>query len=353
MAGPVRLSDVFITPVYLSYTALNNPENSQFVQSGIIARSSLMDNIARSSSKLATVPFWQDIDPSIEPNYSNDDPADLAVPNKIGTGVMSGRKAWLNQGFSEMDLVVELTGGEDAMPRIRDRFGVYWTRAMERRLLAMCAGILASNIANNGGDMVVDISAGTSGPGGTGVFSRDTFIDASYQMGDNVDAMVGLAVHPNIMARMSKSDDIIMIPDSQGRLTIPTYMGRSIVVSEQLPVTGTGTDRIYTSILFGRGSFGWGGVEGHVFAYGEGVPAVPAETFRTPRAGHGGGMGEIWERKTWMMHPFGFTWTDPTGADAIVEFSPTLDDLRKAAPWSRVAGVSRKQVPFGFIRSKA
>ena len=353
MAGPVRLSDVFITPVYLSYTALNNPENSQFVQSGIIARSALMDGIARASSKLATVPFWQDIDPSIEPNYSNDDPADLAVPNKIGTGSMTGRKAWLNQGFSEMDLVVELTGGEDAMQRIRDRFGVYWTRAMERRLIAMCVGILASNQANNAADMVVDISAGTSGNGGTGVFSRDTFIDASYQMGDNVDAMVGLAVHPNIMARMVKSDDIIMIPDANGRLTIPTYMGRSIIVSENLPVSGSGADRVYTSILFGRGSFGWGGVDGHVFAYGEGVPAVPAETFRTPRAGHGGGMGEIWERKTWMMHPFGFTWTDPVAPNAIVEFSPTLADLRKAAPWTRVAGVARKQVPFGFILSKA
>jgi hypothetical protein len=347
MAGPVRLSDMFISPVYLSYTTLNNPEQSRFVRSGIIAVSDTMSQIARSSSKLATVPFIGDIDPTIEPNYSNDDPADLAVPNKIGTGSMTGRKAWLNQGFSSMRLVQELSG-INPMERIKERFDTYWTRAQERRLIAMAKGLLAANLAKNNGDMVKDITAGT---GDAGVFNRRTFIAAAYQLGEDVENIRAIAVHSAIMATMVDNDDIIMIPDSEGKLTIPTYMGRLVLVTDNLPVEGTGANAVFTSILYGTGSFSFGGADGACFAVGEGIPQLPVEVFSTPRAGHGGGMEEIWERKTWMMHPQGFSWTDPTGADAIVEFSPTLADLAKAAPWTRV--VARRQVPMVFIKSRA
>lgn len=342
MAGPVRLADVFSAPIYLSYTALDNPETSRFVTSGIIARSALLDTIARTGNKSATVPFWKDIDPSIEPNYSNDDPADVAVPNKITSGSMTGRKAWLNQGFSEMDLITELTDGGTAMQHIRNRFGTYWTRQQERRLIAMATGIMASNIANNGGDMVNDQS--TKGLVGNMV------IDSAYQLGENVESLRGIAVHSDIMAQMVKNDDIVYVADSAGVLRIPTYKGLQVLVTNNLPVSGAGAARVYTSILYGSGSFGWGGAEGSVFAAGEGIPKVPAEVARSPRVGNGGGMEEIWERKTWMMHPFGFSWTDPTGADALVEFSPTLADLRKAAGWSRV--VDRQQAPIVFLKSR-
>ena len=90
-----------------------------------------------------------------------------------------------------------------------------------------------------------------------------------------------------------------------------------------------------------------GGVEGHEFAWGEGSPEVAAEVDRTGLAGHGGGMESIGERKTWVLHPFGFEWVE----GSLAEMSPTLADLRLASHWKRV--VSRKQVPLAFIKSKA
>lgn len=333
----VRLSDAFIPTIYGSYTAVNNPENSQFVASGVVARSAVLDQIARDGGKTVTVPFWQDIDPTLEPNYSNDDPADIAVAAKIGSGTMTARKAWLNKGFGEMDIVQELAGSSP-MQHIRNRFGTYWVRQWERRLIASCVGVLADNVANDAGDMLVDISAV-----GDGKFSADAFIDAAYTMGDQAENIKAIAVHSLIMARMLKNDEIVMIPDSGGGLTIPTYKGRYVIVDDNLPVS-SGT---YTSILFGTGAVGFGGVEGHAFATGEGIPKVPFELWRNPQAGQGGGLEEIWERKTWMLHPFGFEWIEGT----LTQFSPTLADLRLAAHWNRV--VSRKQVPLAFIKSKA
>ena len=337
----VRLSDVYVADVYGSYTAVNSPETSAFYQTGIIARNALMDTIARDGGKQATVPFWQDLDASIEPNYSNDDPADLAVANKVGTATMTARKAWVNQGFGEMDLVVELAGSSP-MQHIRNRFGTYWLRQLERRLIAICVGVMNDNVANDNSDMTIDISGNA---GDDAVFGSDAFIDAAYTAGENAETFRGIAIHSSIMARLVKNDEIIMIPDSLGKLTIPTYKGRTVIVDDGLPVAGG----VYTSILFGGGAIGFGGIEGNAFAIGEGVPKVPFELYRDPHPGNGGGTEEIWERNTWLLHPFGFEWVE-TGA-ALTEFSPTLADLRLAAHWNRV--VSRKQVPLAFIKARA
>jgi hypothetical protein len=335
----VRLSDVYIADVYGSYTAVNSPETSSFFTSGIIARNEQMDEIARAGGKVATVPFWQDLDANLEPNYSNDDPADLAVANKVGTATMSARKAWVNQGFGEMDLVTELAG-TSPMQHIRNRFGTYWTRQLQRRMIAMTIGVLADNVANDGGDMLIDIS-GLAGD--AAVFNSGAFIAAAYTAGENAEMFRGIAVHSMIMARMVENDEIIMIPDSAGGLTIPTYKGRRVIVDDQMPVSGG----VYTSVLFGGGAIGFGGVEGNAFAIGEGVPKVPFEMWRDPHPGNGGGTEEIWERNTWLLHPFGYQWIE----GSLAEMSPTLNDLKSATHWNRV--VDRKQVPLAFIKSRA
>lgn len=343
----VRLSDVFIPAVYGSYTAVDNPETDAFVRSGIAVSNGVLDQIARQGGITFTVPFWKDIDPTIEPNYSNDDPADLAVPYGVQTGTMTGRKSWLNQGFGEMDLVQELAGASP-LQHIRNRFGTYWLRQRQRRLIATCVGLMAQNVASGGSDMIVDISALT---GDAAKFNSDTFVDAAYTMGDQAENLRAIAVHSTIMSRMVKNDDIADIRDSDGRLIMQTYKGKAVVVDDDMPVSGTGADRVYTSMIFGAGAIGFGGIDGHAFAIGEGVPKVAAEVSRTAEAGNGGGMESIWERKTWMLHPFGYSWVEPAGANALVEKSPTLADLRKPAVWQRV--VSRKQVPIAFIKSKA
>lgn len=350
MAGPVRLADVFIPQVYASYQSLDNDASNRLIRSGLVQTNAVLQAIARNGSGRPTVPFWRDIDRTIEPNYSNDDPADLAVPNKITTGTMTTRTAYLNQGFSEMDLVNELMNGASALRQIRNRTNEYWIGQQQLRVIAMAQGILADSVAAHGSDMLTDISTAT---GDAAKFGSDAFIDAVFGMGDRNRNIGGVGVHSMVMARMVKNDDIINIPDSQGNLTIPTYKGKLVFEDDDLPVTGSGANAVYTSILYGQGAFGFGGAEGNVFAIGEGVPKVPYEVLRSPRVGNGGGMEEFWERKTWIMHPFGYSWTDPTGADALVEYSPTLADLRKAAGWSRVTGLSRKRIPLAFIKSKA
>ncbi|HEX2242724.1 MAG TPA: phage coat protein [Gammaproteobacteria bacterium] len=340
----VRLSDAVIPEVYQSYrAALDNPELTAFFDSGIIRRNDLLDAIARQGGIRGTIPFWLDLDPTIEENQSNDDPADLATPQKLGSASMQYRKCFVNQSYSAMDLVAELAGS-NPMQRIRNRFGVYWARRDQRRLISTLRGIYADNVANDAGDMVVNIGGAV---GDAAVFSAEAAIDAESTMGDAGNVFRAIAVHSNIKARMDKLDLIDTIPDSQGR-PVEFYRGKRLIVDDSMPIiSGAGADRVYMSAFFGAGAFGFGGVEGHAFAIGEGIPLNPTWVERVEQAGNGGGQESIGERRTIILHPFGFSWIEGT----LVEFSPTNADLALAAHWNRV--VARKQVPIAFLLSKA
>lgn len=336
-----RLADVIIPEIYLDYQSVDSPEKTAFFESGVAVRSPLLDNAVTDGGRIVHVPFWKDLDATQEPNYSTDDPAVDAVPNKVVAGEQVARLAHLNQGYSTTDLSGELAGS-DPMQRIRNRFGTYWMRQWQRRALASLIGVMADNIANDSGDMVEDISiADGNNATASNLFSRSAFTEAAFTLGDMFESVGAIAVHSVVYKRMVDNDDIDFVEDSQGRLTIPTFLGRRVIVDDQMPVVAGGTSGfIYTSILMGPG----------VVGYGEGSPKVPVEVERDAKAANGGGVETIWERKSWLLHPFGFKFTSTTlTGGAATARSANLADLRLAANWDRV--VERKNVPLAFLRT--
>lgn len=338
-----RLSDAFVYDVYLSYQYLNSPERSALVESGAVVNSEFLNSLAKGPGKTVETPFWNDLDANVEPDYTNDDPADIAVPGKVTSGNMVARKAFQHKSWSSMDLVQELTG-TSPMQHIRNRFGTWWMRRFQRRIIAIINGIVAQNIADDGGDMGIDISAV-----GDGLFSVGGFDAASFTLGDATGGLALMMVHSKVMQRMVTNNEIVNMPDSAGKLTIPTYRGVRVIMDDSMPTTGVGADTVYLSAIFGSGAFGFGGIEGQFIGFGEGTPVNPAYVIREELAGNGGGQDIIGERNTWLIHPFGFTWA--TDDATLTEFSPTNADVASAAAWSRI--VDRKQVPFAWIKSKA
>lgn len=336
-----RLTDVIIPEIYTDYQAVNDPEKTAFFASGVAVRSPLLDQAVTDGGRIVHVPFWKDLDPTTEPNYSTDDPAVTATPQKVVAGEQIARLAHLNQGYSAVDLAAELAGS-NPMQRVRDRFGTYWMRQWQRRALASLVGVMADNIANDDGDMVEDISiaAGNSATAAN-LFSRTAFTGAAFTLGDMFEGVSAIAVHSVVYKRMVDNDDIEYSPDSQGQLTIPRFMGRLVIVDDQMPVVPGATNGfVYTSILMGPG----------VLGYGEGSPLVPVEVDRKADAANGGGVETLWERKSWLLHPFGTSFTSNTvTGGAVTAPSATLANLRLAANWNRV--VERKNVPVAFLRT--
>jgi len=329
----VRLSDAIVPEVYETYQVENGPEKTRLMQSGILVQNPILDAKAKSGGDMVTIPFWKDLDSTQEPNYS-DDSENKATPQKIGSGKQVGRVAYLNQGYKDADLVAELTGS-DPMARIAARFNAYWDRQYQRRLIAVTQGVMADNVANHSSDMIHDISI-EDGDSATAVnkYSREAFVEAVFTMGDSFDKIGALGVHSMTMKEMILNDDIDYVKDSSGTLDIPTFMGKPVLVDDGLPVVSGGTSGFkYTSVLYGRG----------VFGYGMGTPSVPMEVERQASEGLGGGTETLWERKTWLIHPFGYEWTETT----VTGQSPNLANLRLAANWTR--SVERKNIPLSFL----
>lgn len=329
-----RLSDIVEPRVFLDYMAQNTMEKSAFWQSGVIATNPLLTAKANTGGRIVDVPFWRDL-PNNDPNIGNDDPTSLATPDKIDTGTQVARIAYLNRSWAAADLASEIAGS-NAMQRIAARVSAYWERAYQRRLLAMVRGLVADNIAANSGDMVFDASRKTSGAADTtNGFTRANFTSAAFTLGDAFTSTGAVAVHSVIYKRMVDNDDIDFIKDSDGNLTIPTYLGKRIIIDDGMPVFSNATSGLleYTSVLFGAGSIG----------IGEGSPLVPVEVDRGPAQGNGAGVESLFSRKTVLMHPLGYQFT----STSVAGTSPTLAELQNVANWTRV--YERKAVPMAFL----
>ena len=140
-----------------------------------------------------------------------------------------------------------------------------------------------------------------------------------------------IGVHSVVMNQMVKQDLIEYLRDSDGKIILATYLGKPVFMDDSL-VYGSGR---YLSVFFGQGAFG----------YGEGNPTVPVELERKASGGNGGGAEVLWERKTLILQPAGFSWKGSTNQN----LSPTAAQYAAAGNWERV--FDRKQVPFAAVIS--
>lgn len=322
-----RLSDIIDVDVFQDIPYVPSTVKTSILESGMIIQNENMNALANREGEEVNMPFWNDL-ADTEPNASSDDPSKSATPNNVKQGSQKARKAFLNNGWSSMDLASDLVMGDKPMSHIRKRVDAYWDRVWLYRLIASAQGIMNADLAGDS-DMTVDVSAKADG-----VFSRDAFLEAAFTLGDSVSDISAIGVHSATYQVMLDNDDIEFIKDSSGTLMLPTYMGKRVIMSDSMPVSGNAEDGFnYNSVLFGNGAF----------ASGEGTVNTPVEIDRKAEAGDGGGMETLWMRKNFLIHPFGFKFN----FDDSDNRSPLLADLRNAKNWQRV--VDRKHVPMAFL----
>ncbi|MDB5490354.1 MAG: capsid protein [Micavibrio sp.] len=301
------LSNMLVPEHWAKYVIQRTVEKSLLFVSGILEDVSADEDVATTLSgggKSVHLPFFKDLTGT---EQLIDDTTDLVI-NSIATDQDVAAVFFRAQVFGASDLSGELAG-DDPMGAIADRFADYWVRRMQAALISTLAGAMgAASMASN----VLDISALT---GGAQIFDGEAFIDATGLLGDHQDALVAMAIHSATLNLMKKQDLIDYALDSEGKATIPTYQGKTLIVDDGMPVA-SGT---YTSYLFAKGAI----------AYAEGTPKVPAATERQELKG--GGMEYIVNRKKWVMHPRGIKWIGtPAGP------TPTNAEVATTTNWTRV-----------------
>jgi hypothetical protein len=344
--GPATLvSDVVVPAVFTPYVQQLTQEKARIVQSGIASRSPTLDEFLDGGGITFNLPSFRDLDSDADrvssavshfsleaPTVSGSGTIVLdPLPFKIQTSQEIAVRLSRNASWSSMDLTAALAG-EDPMGAIADRVAYYWARRMQAAFVSTMNGVIADNTANDAGDYTNNISGAAFIDGVTN-FSAEAFIDAALTMGDSMEELTGVLVHSVVYARMQKNNLIDFIPDSNGVVNIPTFLGREVIVDDGLPVTGA----VYDSWLFGSGAV----------QLGMSAPKVGTEVTRLAGAGNGGGQEVLYNRNEWIIHPTGhaYTGTSPNGGPAN---GSGANNLGVAGSWNRVYS-TRKQIKFARL----
>ena len=340
-----KIADVVVPEIYTPYKQLVTEQKSALIQSGVVARDASIDTLLNGGGLTFNTPSWKDLD-NDEENTSTDNEASFSTPKKIGTVTEISVRLNRNQSWSAMDLAADLAGSKP-MTAIGNRVGYYWTRRLQAMFIATMQGVFADNAAAPTGtehvqnDLTNNISGAAYSAGVTD-FSAEAFIDTAVTMGDSAEALGMCFMHSIVYARAQKNNLIDFIPDANGVVNIPTFLGRRVIVDDGLPnPAGSGAAQtaagIYHTWLFGGGAV----------RYGVGTPETPFETDRLPSAGDGGGQEVMYDRVQWCLHPVGHAYvgTPPNGGPTN---AATTNNLAAATSWRRVF-TERKQIKIARL----
>jgi hypothetical protein len=332
-AGAGTVSDVVVPEVFSPYVQQLTEEKSRIIQSGAAVRDAALDQVLAGGGLTFNEPSFKDLDNDAD-NVASATLATTSTPNKIGTATEIQVRLSRNNSWSSGDLAADLAGA-DPMQAIANRVAAYWVRRLQAAFIATVTGVYADNAAAPTGtehvqnDMTHDISGGAFTDGVTN-FSAEAFLDAAVTMGDSMDQLGLVIMHSIVYNRALKNNLIDFIPDSQNPAaqSIPTFLGRTLVVDDAMPNAGG----VFETWLFGRGAVRWA----------SGSPKVPTEVDRKPAAGNGGGQDVLHNRVEWVIAPAGYAYigTPPKGGPSN---AASANNLADAGSWSRVFS-ERKQI---------
>ena len=306
-----RIADVIQPEVFTPYTIQKTMELSALIQSGIAENNSEFDNLASGPNTLINMPFWDDLtgDPEVM------DDTGEHTPGKISARQDMARKLGFVRSYG-VNALSAMLSGDDPMAAIANLFAAYWTRQYQQILLSTLDGVFA---AENMAEKVHDI---TAEEGEAALINGRTFIDATQKMGDAKDLLTGVMIHSAVEAYLAKNDLIEYRPESEGKIEIPYFMGKRVIVDDAMPFdTTTGAGVAY---LFGQGAIAWG----------NGKHKDIQETEVVRRGMSLAGEDVLVNRKISILHPRGVAWAEPAGG--LAKTFPSLAELETGANWNRV-----------------
>lgn len=318
MAG-TTLQDVIVPELFNPYVINRTMELSALVQSRIITNNSEFDALASQAAPTVNMPFFEDLTGESEQIIEGADLEDNKITsNKDVAAIIRRAKMW-----SATDLSAALAGS-DPMAAIGTLVAQFWSRDLQKELVALLDGIFGTIPAGEGGtppaetrlaSNLLDIS-GKSGNAAN--WSGSAFIDAEQLLGDAKAQLTGICMHSATQAYLKKQNLIETVQPSND-VAFGTYQGKRVIVDDGCPVK----NGVYTTYLFGSGAIALGN--------GNPVGFVPTETDRAKRKGSG--VDYLINRKTMILHPRGIAWQN-----AVVEKTegPSRKEVADPKNWKPV-----------------
>ena len=282
------LTDIIVPELFNPYVVEKTMELSELVQSGIIRNNTEYNTLASQAAPMVQMPFYEDLNGESEQIIEGGDLTDEKITsNKDISVILRRAKMW-----SATDLSAAMSGS-DPMAAIGSLIAGFWSRDMQKELIAVLKGIFGTTTASEGSaaetrlsSNILDISSGT---GAASKWSGAAFIDAQQLLGDAKSQLTAIAMHSAVESALRKQD-LIETQRPSDASPFNTYMGKRIIIDDGCPYTGSGANMVFSTYLFGDGAI----------ALGNGSPVgfVSTETDRAKRKGSG--VDYLINRKTYI-----------------------------------------------------
>jgi hypothetical protein len=196
-------------------------------------------------------------------------------------------------------------------------------------------------------DLTHDISTlnGSVFSAGVTNFSASAFIDTATLLGDAAEDVTAVFMHSIVYSTAQKNNLIDFIPDSEGKVNIPTFLGRRVIVDDGMPnPAGDASNGAQTA----AGVYHTWLVGPAAFRLGVGTPIVPTEIFRFPDRGNGAGSDILYNRVEWCIHPVGHAYIGTPAQQGGPTNAATSNNLAHSGSWVRVFP-ERKQIKLARL----
>jgi len=243
-------SDVIIPEVFTPYVIEQTTLRDAFLASGVVQPMAELN--ATEGGDFVNVPFWK-------ANLSGDfevltDSTSL-TPGKIQAGRQTGVILHRGRAFEARDLAA-LAAGSDPMAAIGAKVADYVANQRQKDLIACLDGVFGSLAANTSGSAFFDLAVDSASGDTRATLSPRTVSKARAKLGDQGDKLVAVAFHSDVYYDLveRKAIDYVAKEEARGTSTtqsggsqamaygdvsVPTYMGMRVIVSDDIAPTST------------------------------------------------------------------------------------------------------------------
>ena len=194
---------------------------------------------------------------------------------------------------------------QSAATQIGEVHATFWQRA----LFAVLEGVFAANVADNGGDLVMDIS--------TEMGDKTSLLDAAQLLGDAKGKLAAVAMHSQAETYFNQIGSISYVsPAKDMPAILPYYNGRPVIIDDECPFNET--TGVAGITLFAQGAL----------AHNPIARAVPFAVERDEKTNS----DTVFSRIGGIMHLRGIKYKGAYDARK----TPTDASLKAAASWERV-----------------
>jgi hypothetical protein len=262
-------SDVIIPEIFQPYVLEQTTARDAFLASGVVQPMAELN--ATEGGDYINIPFWK---ANLSGDFEVLSDSTSLTPGKITTDKQVGVILHRGRAFESRDLAA-LAAGADPMAAIGAKVADYVANQRQKDLLSCLAGIfgtLGTNVSASFVDLTID---GLSGDTPT-VLSPRHVAEARSILGDQGDKLAAVCMHSKVYYDLveRRAIDYVSTADARGttttqsggsivaayggEVTVPTYMGLRVIVSDDVQTEGSGGSSEYATYFFTQGAIASG-----------------------------------------------------------------------------------------------